>query len=73
MPNFSLYKEKQLYPTSHYIPGFMTPGGIDIKNIKEKAKVIRDNISKRKLNHSIAAAMLNFGREYPSISFIFVS
>jgi hypothetical protein len=51
----------------------MIPGGIDIKNIKEKANVKEDNISKRKHSHSIAAAILNFGREYPSFSIIFVS
>jgi len=32
----------------------MNPAGIDIKNIKEKANVIEDNISKRKHNHSLA-------------------
>ena len=47
--------------------------GIDIKNIKEKANVIEDNISKRKHNHSMAPAILNFGLEYPSVNFIFVS
>jgi hypothetical protein len=51
----------------------MIPGGIDIKNIKEKANVMEDNTSKRRPNHSIATAMLNCGREYPSTSFIFVS
>ena len=51
----------------------MIPVGIEIKNIKENANVIEDNISKRKHNHSMAPAILNFGREYPSVSFIFVS
>jgi len=51
----------------------MNPGGTDIMNIKEKANMIEDNISKRKHNHSMAPAMLNFGREYASVSFIFVS
>jgi len=51
----------------------MNPGGIDIKNIRVKANVIEDNISKRKHNHSMAPIILNFGREYPSISVIFVS
>jgi len=55
-----------------FIPESMNPCGIDIKNIKQKANVIEDNISNRKHNHSIAAALLNLGREYPSISFIFV-
>lgn len=67
--NFDLYTISDL----NYTPGFMIPGGIDIKNIKEKANVMEDNISKRKHNHSIAAAILNFGREYPSVNFMFVS
>ncbi|WVZ15999.1 hypothetical protein V8G54_013565 [Vigna mungo] len=37
----------------------MNPGGTDIMNIKEKANIIEDNISKRKHNHSMAPAMLN--------------
>ena len=51
----------------------MIPGGIDIKTNKEKANVTEDNISKRKHNHSMAPTILKFGREYPSVSFIFVS
>ena len=51
----------------------MTPSGIEIKKIKEKANVIEDNISKRKHNHSLAPAVWNFGREYASDSFIFAS
>ena len=51
----------------------MTPSGIEIKKIKEKANVIEDNISKRKHNHSLAPAVWNFGREYASNSFIFAS
>lgn len=37
--------------------GSIVPTGREIKKIKEKAKVIRDNISKRIQSHSIAAAM----------------
>jgi hypothetical protein len=62
-----------IIPKLNYVPGFMIPGGIDIKNIKEKANVMEDNTSKRRPNHSIATAMLNSGREYLSTSFIFVS
>jgi len=48
-------------------------GGIDIKTNKEKANVIEDSISKRKRNHSMVALILKFGRQYASVSFIFVS
>jgi hypothetical protein len=51
----------------------MTPSGIEIKKIKEKANVIEDNISKRKHNHSLAPAVWNFGQEYASDSCIFAS
>ena len=51
----------------------MTPSGIETKKIREKTNVIENNISNRKHNHSLAPAMLNFGREFVSISFIFVS
>ena len=57
----------------NHLPGSMTPSGIETKKIKEKTKVIEDNISNRKHNHSIAPAILNFGREFVSVSFIFVS
>ena len=57
----------------NYLPGSMTPSGIEIKKTKEKSNVIEDNISNRKHNHSIAPAILNFGREFASVSFIFVS
>ena len=51
----------------------MTPSGIEIKKTKENANVMKDNISKRKHNHSIAPEILNLGREFASASFIFVS
>lgn len=51
----------------------MTPSGTEIKKTKEKRNVIEDNISKRKLSHCIAPAVWNLGREYASMSFIFVS
>lgn len=35
----------------------MTPVGRDTKNIKEKAKVNDESISKRKQSHSLAAAL----------------
>ena len=41
----------------NYVPGSMTPSGIEIKNTKQKANVMEDNMSKRKQSHSIAPAM----------------
>ena len=55
-----------------YLPGSITPTGREITKSKEMANVIEDKISKRKHNHSIAPAMWNFGRQYASVSFIFV-
>ena len=57
----------------NYLPGSMNPSGTEIKKTKEKANVKADNISNRKQNHSIAAAMWNLGREYLSVNFMFVS
>ena len=37
--------------------GSIVPTGREIKKINAKAKVIRDNISKRMQSHSIAAAV----------------
>ena len=51
----------------------MTPLGTEMKKTKEKANVMEDKISKRKHSHSIAPAILNLGREYASINFMFVS
>jgi hypothetical protein len=55
-----------------YLPGSMTPFGREITKSKDTANMIEDNISKRKDNHPIAPAIWNFGRQYASVSFIFV-
>ena len=51
----------------------MTPSGIEIKKTRRKRKAIKDNISNRKHNHSLALAILKLGQELASINFIFVS
>lgn len=48
--------------------GSIVPSGRVIKKISAEVNVMRDNTSKRRHSHSMAAAVLNFGREYPSIS-----
>lgn len=55
------------------MPGSMTPFGTEMKKTNEKANVMEDNISNRKHSHSTAPAILNLGREYASITFIFMS
>ena len=60
-------------PDGNYLPGSMTPSGINIKKTKEKKNVMEDIISKRKHNHPLAPAALKFGREYASVSFKFMS